>query len=514
MILQKEDQMEGALMYHMVQQLRSQEKSNREISRVLGIHRNTVVKLFSMDPIEAQKYFETNVYRRSEFDQYFDFITDTFKRYSKITMTRLYELLTEKYPEIKAGSRAFRHYVLSNELKKDCTAARKRYYEPVVHYKLGNLIQVDLGELNVLFKDSNKTFKVYFVCFVLCWSRYMYVTFSTTPYNTRKFIEAHNEAFEYFGAYPSEILYDQTKLVVIKEEYRELILNDAFGKYAFQIGFKVSACEGYDPESKGMVEKAVSFIKSSFLVGSEFSGIDDLRKQSLEWLQKANNRVHGTTKLVPSEQFKIEIKSMSLFNGAMLATDYRIADKTSLINYKGLKYSIPTIYQSMQVRIKEKEQILYIYESQNDILITQWDLLTHQEPINKNNNHYRDYRESLEQIKERVIKRLTAVYIIDTEIFMNKLSKTCPRNIRDQYRGLEKLITHYTPDLWSQCTSVISALPEISCTRVEKILKEMFQTTIVKQQKEKFDNQRQEPEKDNFRKISQYDEIIKDKEML
>jgi len=501
--------MKGALMYHMVQQMRSQGKSNREISRELCIHRNTVSKLKKMDRIEAQEYFETKVVRRSEFDQYCDFITDTFKRYPKITMTRLYELLIEKFPTIKAGSRAFRHYILSNDLKKDCTTSNKRYYEPVVHYKQ-SLIQVDMGELNVPFKDSNKTFKVYFVCFVLCWSRYMYVAFSTTPYNTKKFIDAHNEAFEYLGAYPAEILYDQTKLVIIKEEYRELILNDAFGKYAIQTGFKISACEGYDPESKGMVEKGVSFIKSSFLIGREFTGIDDLRKQSLEWLQKANNRLHGTTKLVPAEQFKIEVKNMSLFNGAMAASDYRIADKTSLINFKGLKFSIPTIYQSMQVRIKEKGHVLYIYESENDVLITQWDLSTHQEPVNKNKNHYRDYRESLEQIKERVIKMFSTVYTSDTEVFMNKLSKTCPGNLRDQYRGLEKIISRYSSDLWAQSTSAISALPEISCTRVEKILKETFQTILTEQQKEKSDCRNQEPEKDNFREISQYDEIIND----
>lgn len=502
--------MKGALMYHKVHQLKSKGMSKRAISCELGIHRNTVTKLLKMQNSEATEH-SFKVLRHSEFEPYNDFIIEKFKRYPRITMTRLYEILTEQYPNISSGSRAFRFYVAKKQLKEYCTRGKKRYFEPVNNYKPGNLIQVDPGELNVPVKNSNKAFKVYFVCFVVCWSRYMYVTFSTSPYNTEKFIEAHNEAFEYFGAYPSDMLYDQTKLVVIKEEYRELTLNNAFGKYALKTGFKVNACEGYDPESKGMVEKSVSYVQSSFLIGREFTGIDDLREQSIEWLQKANNRVHGTTKLVPSEQFKIEKESMSLFKGSIAATDYRIADKTSLISHKGLKYSIPTIYQSMQVRIKEKDNILYVYEYDKDILVTEWDLLKHREPINNNNNHYRDYRENLEQIKERLIKKLTTVGIDDTELFMEKLSKTCPKNLRDQYKGFEKLIRQYNQELWNQSSCTILALPEISCTRVEKFLKGLMNTEIIKQQQDKSNNNDQKPEKNNFRDISQYDNFTGNK---
>lgn len=505
--------MKGALMYHMVQQLRSMGKSKRAISRELGIHRNTITKLIRMAPHDAQEHYAFKVIRRSEFDHHYEFITEMYQRYPKITMTRLYEILIENFPEIKSGSRAFRSYINMRGLKRHYSDIRKRHYEPVVNYQPGILIQVDPGEFNVPFKDSDKTFKVYFVCFVLCWSRYMYVTFSTTPYNTRKFIEAHNEAFEYFGVYPSEMLYDQTKLVVIKEEYRELILNDSFGKYALQTGFAVNACEGYDPESKGMVEKLVSYVKSSFLNGRDFTGINDLRKQSIEWLQKANNRVHGTTKLVPSEQFQIEKESMALYQGSMTATDYRIADKTSLINYKGLKYSIPTIYQSMQVRIKENDQILYVYESEKDVLIAQWDLSIHNDTVNKNSNHYRDYRESLAQIRERVIDGLTTVCIIDTEQFLNKLSKTCPKNLRDQYRGMMKLMNQYPPDLWSQSSSILSSLPEISCTRVEKVLKGLLKARM-SNPKEKSESCDHETEKDNFRDINQYDGFISNEVIL
>lgn len=506
MVLQKEDRMKGAQMYFKIQQLKG--KSKRQIAKELGIHRNTVTKYLEMNSNEALQYFTKKVRRKSEFEQYRELILNAYQRYPGITQKRIYEMLTERYPEIKAGYRSLNHHINTHGLKEACKSTKQRHYEPVVDYKPGQLMQADLGEAYVKCYDSEKSFKVYFVCFVLCHSRQMFVTFSTKPYNTERFIDAHNEVFDYLGAYPSEILYDQTKLVVIKEEYRELVLNNAFGKYALQIGFNVRACEGYDPESKGMVEKAVSFVKSSFLNGREFTGINDLRKQSLEWLQKANNRIHGTTKLVPAEQYKIEINSMSLFTGSMVATDFRIADKTSLINYKGYKYSIPTIHQSMQVRIREKDKILYIYEAEKDDLIAQWDLSAHQEVVNKNKNHYRDYRETLEEKRERMIKKLTTVYKSDIESFLEKLSITCYSNLRDQYRGFEMLIARYPTDVWFESSSIIASLPEISCTRVEKVLKEINQKKIIKQHSLVSDCIKPKMEIDNFRQINQYDKIF------
>jgi len=37
---------------------------------------------------------------------------------------------------------------------------------------------------------------------------------------------------------------------VLHEQYRELDINPQFLQYATTAGFKIKACEGYDPESK------------------------------------------------------------------------------------------------------------------------------------------------------------------------------------------------------------------------------------------------------------------------
>src|SRR5690625_6439726 len=63
---------------------------------------------------------------------------------------------------------------------------------------------------------------IYFCVFVLSFSRLLYVGVCLKPVDTLQLIRFHDEAFRYFGGLPEECLYDQTKLVVINERYREL----------------------------------------------------------------------------------------------------------------------------------------------------------------------------------------------------------------------------------------------------------------------------------------------------
>jgi transposase len=95
------------------------------------------------------------------------------------------------------------------------------------------------------------------VVFVLSYSRLMYVAARARPMDTAELIRLHEAAFRYFGGCPQECVYDQTRLVVLAETFRELSLNERFHRYATTVGFRIRAGEGYDPESKGKVEAGV-----------------------------------------------------------------------------------------------------------------------------------------------------------------------------------------------------------------------------------------------------------------
>ncbi|MFC6978821.1 hypothetical protein [Microbulbifer taiwanensis] len=117
--------------------------------------------------------------------------------------------------------------------------------------------------------DQERT--LHFVLFVLSGSRLMYVGLSFQPLDTETFIQLHEEAFRYLRGIIKESIYDQTKLLVIDEQYRELNLNQRFHRCATSAGYCIHACVGYGPVSKGKVEAGIKNVKQDALYGGSFA---------------------------------------------------------------------------------------------------------------------------------------------------------------------------------------------------------------------------------------------------
>ncbi len=95
--------------------------------------------------------------------------------------------------------------------------------------------------------------------------------------------------------------------MVLHEQYRELELNQAFAAYATAAGFRIHACEGYDPESKGKVEAGVKYVKGNALAGEVFDDWGHLEAHVRQWLDEvANIRRHGTTGEAPQVRFECD----------------------------------------------------------------------------------------------------------------------------------------------------------------------------------------------------------------
>ncbi len=222
--------------------------------------------------------------------------------YPGLSAVKIRDRLLRKHPELSVSSRTVRRFV--RRVKETISLKQKRYYEPVLDKEPGLQCQVDDGEFRGLMIGGEET-RVYFVVFVLFYSRLMYVAVSREPVDTEKFIQMHDAAFCYFGGCPEECVYDQTKLVVLEERFRELRVNERFHVYATAAGFRVRACEGYDPESKGKVEAGVKYVKRNALYGESFRDWQEFEPYLLEWLEeKANKRVHSTTGKVVREHYE------------------------------------------------------------------------------------------------------------------------------------------------------------------------------------------------------------------
>lgn len=496
-------------MFHRVQAMLAVGKSQRAISHELGINRRTVKKLADMQIPEAAIYFERRVQRISGFDIARDYVESKLNAYSNLRSSNLYHQVLERYPEISLSERSFRNYIRKLKSGMSLTPSKQRYFEPVTDWQPGKHMQVDPGEMSVILLDGSRM-KVYFVSFVMCYSRQMYVHFSSKPYNTGLFIDAHLSAFQYFGGVAHTGIYDQTKLVAIKEEYREVVYNERFQQFCLRYGFYASVCEGYDPQSKGMVEKSVDYIKGSFLDGREFSGIEDIRRQSSNWLNTiANCREHRTTLRKPVELFSEE-QDYLLPNGKEIySPEQRKVDKTGLINYQGHSYSVPYLYQTQVVGVRKCDGILHVYDLTTKMLIASWDISLYNMRINKNEQHYVNLKTSVSEeyaISEALLKQHG---FTQTEKLLQRLGGDHPKHLRAQYQGIRKLLGKYDVQLWETEIDAIFALPWMSCTRLDRLFKSKLQQLAGSKAKVVTPNQTHQPTLHNsFRDPSYYDRLI------
>ena len=349
--------------------------------------------------------------------------------------------LREKYTDLDISERTLRRYVA--KVRKQVCVKQPRYYEPVLDMVPGQQCQVDPGELrNVMIGGQETT--VYFVVFVLSYSRLMHVSFTLKPIDTTEFIRMHDIALRYFGGCPNELVYDQTKLVVINEKYRELTLNQRMAEYACRAGFTIRACEGYDPESKGKVEAGVKYVKINALYGETFKDVEDLQNYLDNWLETvANIRVHGTTGKQPQAYYdESERHTMQPYftpdnvhqDGQQMT---RNADKTGLISYKSNKYSVPMLFQRKQVAIKVDANKLIIIDQHSHVEIACHNIYNGQGKTIKNTHHYRDQAVKIAELEQALCKQLGDE---QASRLCRLLKATLPKIYRDQLAGVIAII--------------------------------------------------------------------------
>ena len=443
--------------------------SIRAIAKELGISRNTVRKYLRMEVGDISKAVD-NSRRRRILDKYEEYIIHLLRTYPKLSAVKVLRKLEDKFGEVEVSERSMRRYL--QELRSRVVQKRDRYYEPVLDMVPGVQCQVDLGEMGGI-KIGGIENRVYFVVFVLSYSRLMYVGVSSHPIDTDRFIQMHDEAFRYFGGCPEECVYDQTKLVVIKEEFRELELNDLFSQYATMAGFRIRVCEGYDPESKGKVEAGVKYVKNNAFYGESFSDWSELESYLRDWLSNtANMRVHGTTGRRPFEMYKEEerMHMRSYLTPSCIdsvkSLKQRKVDKTGLISWDGNKYSVPMAYQGGIVGVEEVGTSLVIYDTFTGEKIAEHKFCHGKGQTIKNTHHYRDLSKRIEDLEGQISDILGKEL---GERICKLLKVTSPNIYKDQLYGLAKVLSKYD-EIDLEVFEKLSEGPRLTVTRIRDYL--------------------------------------------
>lgn len=230
--------------------------------------------------------------------------------------------------------------------------------------------------------------KLYCFLMVLGYSRMRYIEF-VTDMSTSTLIQCHINAFRYFGGYPEEILYDNMKQVVIKRllKQEDSTLNSQFEDFAGFYGFKPILCRPYRGQTKGKVERTVSFVRDNFMIGIKFNSLDDLNAQAMAWNRKVNGKLHATTNEIPSNRLLDEHLSPMIREYIIDKINVRKVEKDCLISFGGNKYSVPSEYAQKYVTVVVLDNMLAVYFLGKQIALHL--LSYHKNTMNVNKQHYR-----------------------------------------------------------------------------------------------------------------------------
>src|SRR6516225_6216770 len=324
-------------------------KSRRAVARDFGLARKTVSKMleYSLPP----GYRRQAPIRRPKLGPWqgvIDAILSEDKQRPKKqrhTAKRIFERLRAEHSYL-GGYTIVKDYVRQSRI------SSQEMFVPLSHAP--GEAQADFGEALVVIAGVEQT--AHFMVFDLPHSDDCFVQ-AFPAETTEAFLEGHVRAFPYFGAVPTRILYDNSKLAVARilgngERQKTRAFSELQSHYLFAEKFGRPG-KGND---KGNVEGLVGYARRNFLVPvPRVSSWEELNASLRERCREhRQHRVRGAQETI-GERFERDRAALLPLPAAGLeACEKRTlrVSSTSLVRYRNNDYSVPTEYGHRQVLVK------------------------------------------------------------------------------------------------------------------------------------------------------------------
>ena len=254
------------------------------------------------------------------------------------------------------------------------TLAVRRFETPP-----GQQAQVDWGDLGEITDPEGNVTKINAFVLTLGYSRAMFCDLAPNQ-QLPALLRMHEAAFTFLEGVPQEILYDNTKTVVLKlltegvDNRGEVKLHPIFADFARYWGFTPRLCRPYRPQTKGKVENGIGYLRKNFVCGRQAQSFDDLRQQMQVWnATVAMPRVHGTTHRIVQEVWQEEKPCLQALvhrrTYPLVVEAIRRVSRDAFVCWGSNRYSVPWQYAGQQVRVREVGEIVEIVQEQTQLAV-------------------------------------------------------------------------------------------------------------------------------------------------
>ncbi len=212
-------------------------------------------------------------------------------------------------------------------------------------WALGDVLVFDWGEIGPLFV----------FCAVLAWSRFRFVCFADNL-GAETTMAALAQCMETIGGVPKTLLTDRMGCLKGGTVAGLVIPTPDYVRFVTHYGCRPDFCEGADPESKGLVENLVGYVKSDLMIPEELS-VSDLagaNAKGVAWCAEVNAKVHSEICAVPAERLLVErdlLGDLPSLRARIGKVVLRKVDRLSCVRFGSARYSVPTSHIGRQVEL-------------------------------------------------------------------------------------------------------------------------------------------------------------------
>ena len=295
-------------------------------------------------------------------DPYLEQINNLLAKYPELSAVRIREEIA-RGPQGYTGSAT----VLRRYLRR-VRPARGRVYQEV-HYEPAQAMQVDWGACGRVQVGSTMRKVSVFVA-VLCYSRLVYIEFTLSQHKA-EFYRGLVNALTFFDGSPRNLIFDNLKAAVLNGSGRSACLHPEFLALCGYFCMQPIACARRDPESKGVVEGGVRYIKHNALAGraEELLRFEDYLALAPSWRdQVANVRIHETTRMRPIDRFQQERALLRPLPAIPFDTDEvvpAVVNPHARIAFDGNRYSAPPQFVRKPITVRaNRDELRLLHEGQ------------------------------------------------------------------------------------------------------------------------------------------------------
>jgi len=287
---------------------------------------------------------------RHNYDAVTDIVAERVsKTKAKISAKRLLpECRTAGY---KGSARNFRRLVA--QAKATWRSNHHRGRRPGV-WAPGDMLVIDWGEIGPL----------YVFCAVMAWSRWRFVFFADNL-RADTTLGALAACFEALDGVPKTVLSDRMGCLKGGTVASVVVPTPDYVRFATHNGFRPDFCQGADPESKGLVENLVGYVKSDLMVPEELSVADlaGANAKGTAWCAQVNAQVHSEICAVPAERLVAErdlLGALPSLRARIGKLETRKVDKLSCVRFGSARYSVPIRHIGKQVEVRVVDGVLEV----------------------------------------------------------------------------------------------------------------------------------------------------------